>query len=636
LEKRSDPDLATKKRQLSDAIAEELAKDQQKFNRFTYKAVPFDVYVKVDEREVTSKGHIELRLYTPLQTGNEELVERLRRNSTLEANVVYWICESSAPYENMLERAVCIEKVLGEYKPQTQSDKTILEEQRTILHLLKDDELPKTLERTAQAGQIIYQGEATQLNGRTSIQEVFRTAMEQAVRKLFTEFEQAPYRLERDPQDINIILKWRGGELPRVYKDLQLVDERNNIRTNTPAPSRILEYLKSRGPDQRRGSAITEHFSSPPFGWDEGIIRLVHATLFVNRSISTSLDKRYTSATESESHAIFLTPKSFAKALFDLGGEVITPEQRDFALELLSEVFGKKARPTPDEIDAALSPELQARLDDCKSLLSKSELITFPATRQLKQLETKLVNMKGETPIQRILSFISYCETDDQRREIKAQLKLLKRLKDFDLTKYQLIARFSHDVAPELASVLRDLDPEIEEQVGSLRHSLSAEDFLERWPTITSTFEKLKRRYEKTYRDYHAQRHELAQEAMNKLRGHRAIQRLTKERRDRHLKPLLDIDCSVQPNLERSLTCEECAASLAGICWHITTVEERRSEIESELDKLATKGKPLQVEGFTATVTKPSQIVSVAKKVEETTRKAVAQGKSVKVELEVR
>lgn len=637
LEKRSDPDITTKKRQLSDAIAERIVKDQQRFNKFAYKGVPFDVYVKVDEREVTSKGHIELRLYTPLQTSNEELVQRLRRDSILEANVVYWICEATPHYENMLERAVCIEKVLGEYKPQSQSDKDIVEQQRATLRLLKEDELPKTFERAAQAGQIIYQGEPTSLNGRKNTQEIFRTAMDQAVRKLFTEFEQVPYRLERDPQDISAILRWRGGELPTVYKDLQIVDERNNIRTNTPAPSRILDYLRSQGPDKRRGSAIIQHFTSPPFGWDEGIIRLVHAALFVNRSISMTLDKRYTSAAESESHAIFLNPKSFAKALFDVGGEVISPEQRDLALELLSEVFGRKARPTPDEIDAALSPEVDARLDDCKSLLSRAELISLPATSQLRQLEETLVSMKAETPIQRILSFISCFETEEQRKRTKAQLRLLKRLRDFDFTKYQLAARFSDDIAPQLVSVLRDLDPEIEKHVDSLRHSLAAEDFLERWPTVTSTFEKVRRRYEKTYRHQHAQRHKLVQEAISKLKGHGALRRLTDESRDSHLKPLLGIDCSVeQPSLEESFTCEKCGTALSVICWHTSIVEERRLQIESHLDKLVARDKkPPPVTGFTETVTKPSQIAAVVKRVEETARKAVARGKSVKVGLEV-
>jgi hypothetical protein len=454
--------------------------------------------------------------------------------------------------------------------------------------------------------------------------------------RLFPDFDQAPFRLEHDPKDINDILRWRGGALPTIFKDLQLVDERNNIRTNTPASSRIIEYLKSRSPEERRGSGILQHFTSPPFGWDEGIVRLVLAALFVNRSISATSDKRYASATESASHAIFTNSKIFLKTLFDLGGEVLKPEERESALEFLSEIFGKKARPTPDEIDAVLLPEVESRLNECKDLISKAQFVALPIINQLKQLENMFRQVtQAETPIQRILVFISSCDKEEKRNALKSQLKLLKRLKDFDLTKYFSASRFTQDVAPQLASVLKNSEPHIDEYVDSIRHSLNAEDFLDRWPSITTTLDKLKRLYKKTYEEQHLERHESVQEAVRSLDANALLKKLTDTKKQNYLKPLLDIDCAFQPNLDDAFACERCHATLASMAWNISTVGERRMQIESELEKIEDKGKKKPLKGFTETITKPADIPMTVKKVDQTARKAVSQGKSVTVRLEV-
>jgi hypothetical protein len=636
LQKNSDPDVNTKKRQLSVTVAEKLVKEQQKFNKFVYKSVPFDVYLKVDDTEVTSKGHIELRFYTPLQSGNEELIQRLKRNSIAEANVVYWFCEASPSYENFLERAVCVEKALGDYKPQSQSDKVIVEQHRTALSILKEDELPKALERAAQAGEIVFEGSSTSLDGRRNTQEIFRVVIEEAVSRVFPDFNQAPFRLEHDPKDINDILRWRGGALPTIFKDLQLVDEGNNIRTNTPASSRIIEYLKSRSPEERRGFELLQHFTSPPFGWEEGIVRLVLAALFVNRSISATSDKKYASAADSASHVIFTNSKIFLKTLFDLGGEVLKPEEREAALELLSEIFGKKARPTPDDIDAVMLPEVESRLVECKDLISKSQLVSLPVLNQLQQLEHTLGQVgHADTPIQRILVFISSCNKEERRNVLKSQLKLLKRLRDFDLTKYFSASRFAQDIAPQLASVLRNSEPQIDEHVDSIRHSLNAEDFLDRWPTITATWDKLKRLYKKTYGEQHLERHKSIQEAVKILEAHALLRKLTDTKKQNYLRPLLEIDCAFQPSLDDALVCEKCNATLASMAWNISIVGERRMQIESDLEKIENKGKRQTLVGFTETINKPSDISMIVKKVDQTARRAVSQGKSVKIKLEV-
>lgn len=633
-EKRSEEDIPMRKRSLSNTVIERLVKDQWKLNRFVYKGIPFDIHVFVDDKELTSKGHIELRLLSPLLAGDKESVSRLKRESIMASNVIFWVCEPDYSYGDVLERAVCTEKVLGEYKPTTRADKIVVEEQRAGLRLLKEDELPRIFERALGGGVIVYRGEDAHLDGRKSIQEVFKACVEQAVKQVFTEFDIFAYRLQRDPQDILAILKWRGGSLPSIYRDLQLVDEKDNILTNRPATSRVIEYLRSQGADRRYGSAILEHFTSPPYGADTGTIRLILATLFRNGSlVVVSGGKQYTSATQAESHQIFVNPRMFNRGLFEIGEETITPQQRDLALKLLSDLFGRKAGPVIDEIDSVISSEVDKRLQECSSLLSKAELIGLPSTPILQKLEASLNQMKADTRIRRVLNFIQCLGKKEEVEEFKSQLKVLRKLKDFDLHEYQLISRFSREVAPQLVSLFPE-DSEIVNPVNSLRHSLGAEDFLDRWGSIITAFEGLKKRYERAYHEQHKKTHELIQQAIKWVKEHKAFQKLPDDRKREYLRPLSEIDCPVdEPHLDDRLTCEKCGSTLERLSLHINMVDRRRLDIESNLDKLVEKEEP--VSGFKETIRDTSQILPIVKKVEDTARKAVSKGKSVKVDVEV-
>jgi hypothetical protein len=242
---------------------------------------------------------------------------------------------------------------------------------------------------------------------------------------------------------------------------------------------------------------------------------------------------------------------------------------------------------------------------------------------------------QADTPIQRILVFISSCDKAEERSVLKSQLKLLKRLRDFDLTKYSSASRFTQDIAPQLASVLRNSEPQIDEQVDSILHALNAEDFIDRWPTTTATLDKLKRLYKKTYSQQHVERHKAVQEAIKILEAHALPKKLGDTKQQNYLRPLLEVDCAFQPSLDDALVCEKCHATLSSMAWNISIVGERRMQIENNLEKIEYKGKKQPLVGFTETITKPSDISTIVKKVDQTSRRAISQGKSVKIKLEV-
>jgi len=80
---------------------------------------------------------------------------------------------------------------------------------------------------------------------------------------------------------IRKILGWTGSPLPSVFRDLELIDDKNEILTDRPVASQILSQVRQRDDRNNTGQDISAFFEEPPYGWDPRVIRLVLATLFL-------------------------------------------------------------------------------------------------------------------------------------------------------------------------------------------------------------------------------------------------------------------------------------------------------------------------------------------------------------------
>jgi len=464
--------------------------------------------------------------------------------------------------------------------------------------------------------------------------------MRELAEELFTEFSHAAFVVEKDAH-IGSILSWEGGRLPKIYSDLQLVDDQDNILIDRPVASRVLTEVRRRVAEGKNtGAELVEHFDWRPYGWDPRIVRLTLATLFKNGSIIVNLaGKEFLSPTETGSHEALTNARLFNKARF-LPGEEVAPEQRNLASQLISSIFGERGGNTIEEIDAALSSIVASRLEQCKRLHTLAGTIYLPIVGQLEDLLKALKEIsEAATRSRRILNFIEKKRQATLNAQVPSLAKLLKFETDGNLPAYRRIRSFAREIAPVLLDVAKD--EKMAAKFQSLRQGLEAQDFIDRWPSIVSDYETLRGKYATVYHEYHARRTEMVQKAVESLKEHPAIKALSEDQTKQILSQLLDLQCDAkEPKAGDStdFVCDGCRSSLRDLSHHLEMVEGRRRNASAKLDQILAKkkGVPVEVKGFSEEIDSVEKIPLVAGRLEEVSEKAVKQGKRVKVDVKVK
>lgn len=630
------------KRELTLEISKERTKKLKSYN---YGSKLFDVHLLADDREITTKGHIHLKLYSPYLVNKEKnLKNTILTESLANSHTIYWLSKKDNKFDEDLDNYIRLEKALLERNRSTQSDneRKTLEKHQRDKDDLRDVILPRLFEKGAQEGIIIFQGIEVSLDGDKKIQEIFNQQMKQLVEKLFTLYKPAAFKIKDD--DIGKILTWNGGTLPEIYKNLELIDNQDNILTNRAVANYILAQIRKNYDEgnQNTGTSIGDIFDAPPYGWDIRIIRLVLATLFKNDSISISLDgKDYYSASEPGSKEAFTNKKSFNRTIFSIGEE-ISHEERDMAIELISEIFRENAGNTTEEVDETLEENIESSIETCKRIKSKGSALSLPNTSSLEQLFVDLEKVvNAPTKTRRIKIFLD----DETNKSLSKNLVILRKMEEFEnkIDEYQDLKYFVNNAAIQLTKIGIDSENEI----NSLKSDLSSEDFYDRWPTIQPKSENLINKYYSEYEELHEKRNVEVSKALKSLQSHKALQEIEYDKKKSIFSNLNKLKCDNKDfsNLKESnYRCSQCNSDLSEMYFQIQTIENKREEIKSELDQIirnTNKDKPLKkIKGFKETkeIQSLKEIQSIIEKMQDVVEKAEEAGKKVKaiIELEVK
>jgi len=214
-------------------------------------------------------------------------------------------------------------------------------------------------------------------------------------------------------------------------------------------------------------------------------------------------------------------------------------DESQLARQFLSEVFGKRCvSGSPETLESVLRIEACRIQNNCRDVLLSPLLPATVGSRvwqEIHQLEATFIALANDTALKEKLAPYGRRE----REKLKAQLELLKRMKKLDFWKSYLIARFSEEPASQLVF----LHPELRERLRLLRQGLSARDFLDNWPTITRSFQTLRKHYEKSYKQLHARRHKVVTEATRQLRLRMRGRKLARRKSKEFITRLGDLDC---------------------------------------------------------------------------------------------
>jgi low affinity Fe/Cu permease len=642
IERTFEQDVAAKVASISEKrdLATEIIKGViTEFRTYNYAGIRvFDVHLFLDDKEITTKGQLNLHFYSPLAAEEKDLVKRLLAKSLANKDSIYLVSKPEKKFEELLEKIICTEKAIRdrEAKPLTSEEENTLSKYRKDLDVLKNDELPRLFENACRNGTILVQGKEIKLDGRKPIDEVIKYYLKEVIDDLFTQFSLAAYKVEKD-EHIGAILTWQRGRLPSIYKDLQLIDDKGDILIDRPVASRILQEVRRRHQqgEDTTGASLIEHFGSQPYGWDPKIVRLILATLFRNGSIIVNLDgKEFVSTTEVASHEAFTNSRSFNRAKFYPGVEV-TPEQRNKAWELMSSIFGVRVDNTIEDIDKNLIEYLSEKIEQLNRLRGAAEAIDLPIIENLNSLGKVMEEIKdAPSRSKRILNFI-----EDSRVEIlEENIPLLEKLVKFDekgnLKEYKLIVQFLREIGQKLVK----LEVEDEDELRKLSESIKSREFMEVWPTILSNFKSLQNKYERLYSKLHNERNKLVSNAIESLKSHLMTNKLKKEEFIEIIKPLSRIHCSSEKvELDENFVCKTCRASLEELNLSQHVIESEERSIREELNKRLRRIEPEaeQLIGFEERIKSRKDLKEVTKRLEEVSERAFKEKRAVKVNVRV-
>jgi hypothetical protein len=623
-------------------IAEDSLKEVKVYNYEKLRA--FQVHLRVDDEEVTTVGSLKLRFYTPYWVGNrEDAVAELYNKSLAEDDAIFWICSENGTFEDKVERVLAVEQALSERERRATSPQEMreLDRYRSEIEIVRNDELPGILVSSARNGAVIYRGEEDKLSGKEDLGEVFSRYMKRLADELFTMFDMARVRVE--DEDVGAILVWKAGSLPSVFADLKLVDKDGSISISAPVAHAVLSEVKNRTErgEECTGLCFEEHFCAPPYGWDARVVRLTLATLFKNGSLQVESEGRtYVSPEEKASHDLFTRARDFRKARFLLGATVST-EQKNLARRLMSEVLGKGAGPTVEEISRELDSAADDFLGDIRDLKMKEGFHAIPYVSVLDKLENALAGIKEQPSYTlKVLRFID----EGTILPIKEGVPVLSKLRDFVSSGKLAIYRSVNDFVDRRLDELMQLKDELRSKGESLRKKIGSRVLLDEWGDVYETFSLLKREYQKLYGSLHSVRHRKTEQAIDELEKWSKSKKLDVKVVNEALKPLREFLCDGGEKGvydEHEFVCGVCKQSLSSLNYNIEAVggryEKAKRVLVDALAKTEEKKKPTvpekwakedvvsSIEGF-------EQIVGEAK---DAVQYGVSRKKKVRVRVEV-
>jgi len=480
-------------------VASDFLKNMKKYNHKKLKI--FEVYLSIDGKEISKRGHLKLKVYTPYWSSQREnAAEDLFYESLGKDDVVFWTSKADITFTEKIRRLIALERVLDEWTKRARTPKELgeLESYRTEISDIKE-ELPKLLESALKEGTILFYGTREELKGQSTISDVFQRWMKKLTEEKFPDFDKGAVNIPKD-EIIEAILKWRGGHLPPVYRELKLVDpQQRSIVTNGPVAHTILMEVEKRG--EVTGADIADYFDSPPFGWDERVVRLVLAALFKNGSIQV----------EPLSNSSLVARRNFRRAVFSIG-VAPTLEEKKRVRKFISEKFGVDAGVTTEQISKTIETEAEKKLEALRDLTRTDGYHRLPYVDEIKSLEEALKRLLDQaSPSLRVKALLDPEIFDPLESHLPLLQSLLEFVKRTKLRLFLIMKRFAG--AP-LSSLLT-FDASLKDEAAAFRSKLESKSLLSEWADIYDRFRKLKEKYKREYLEAHKKSQNSIDEALS-------------------------------------------------------------------------------------------------------------------------
>lgn len=559
-------------RQIKDRVVEIVNESLRTLRRYNHKKIKiFDVLTVIDEEQTSRKGDLKLNVYTPIWArSRDNPVDDVNYMCLADEESVFWICPADDDFYDKLRRLLAIENVFGEWMRRAKTPQMMaeIEPYRNEISELKED-LPRQLGSLLRNGSIFYYGEREDLSGTSTIEIISQKWLSILTEQLFPRFDDGAVNIPKDSL-IENILRWRGGSLPSVYRDLKLVDQQNNILPTGPVAHPILSEIKKRG--ELSGKELEEHFSGRPYGWPERVIRLTLATMYKNGSIQV----------EPANDNSFTARRNFRSAKFS-EGILVSQKERIEARRIIAETFGVNAGVTTELISNSLMVQGEEKINSIRKLTSTDGYYRLPFRDDIEKLNATLILLVNQPSHPHRVKAVLVPEVVDV---LENRLPLLKNIQDFiqnnRLSLYLLMRRFA--VKPLNDLCIYDLN--IKDSAKVFRDKLISKTLLDDWESIYDQYRKFKDSYIGEYENAHESCQVEVDTAIDDLKDWSSEKHIKDEEVAKEILQLENYGCNAGKTgryLDEEYQCSTCIRFLSTLHKDYGLVRPKLNEIKIKL-----------------------------------------------------
>lgn len=584
-------------RRASKKFLNDILKDTSRVN---YQGQTFQLSLSIDGEEVKSKGHIDVKTYSPIYQRYEDVdPDILKTQSFSEDGTLYWIADDEKQHAiyDKLKSIFQITTVAKEKRGQelSQEEQEALGQKQEDLQRLRN-EVEREFTRSFQRGTLIYNGDADELDEtNTSLNSLVSRKTNKAIPKVFTSLKHGSASV-KDRHIEQILGDLQGSSNPSAFEELGVVQD-GDLIPEARIASELADEIQRRekAGENRTGGDLVDHFAQPPFGWSREVVRLAAAVLFRSGAIiPTYKERTYGTYTEDGAQELFTQVTKFKSTSFD-ERETVDVETRSEAKQLLDRLFDRKVKSVDQAVDEGIREEANKWVSTTSTILSQLRRVDFPLAGDVEQFQTRLNNLLEQpTSAKRIKKFVEF------ERELEGLTKTAKSVADFcgetggknRLKEYETIQRFIRDewaiLVDEAADHpgLVDISDDARDAAERVQNTLDTEGVVGQWNNVKSDYRTAAEAFTSTYETLYETRYETYTASIDSIKAYAGddtneadLNSALSDLTERQGNASIDLDITKKEHINPN-------PSLTRLIEHIQTVDAYESSARTAIDDL--------------------------------------------------
>lgn len=569
-------------------------------SRVNYQGQTFQLNLNIDGEEVSSKGYINLKTYSPIYQRYEDVdPDRLKTQSFSEDGTLYWIADDEKQHDiyEKLKSIFQINTVVKEKRGNelSQEEQEALGQKQEDLQRLRD-EVEREFKRSFQKGTLIYNGDTDEFDAtNTSLSSLVARKADNAIPKVFTDFKHGSASV-KDRHISEIFGDLQGSSNPSAFSELGVVQD-GDLIAEARIASEVEDEIQRResAGEDRTGSNLIAHFAEPSYGWSREVVRLAAAVLFRNGSIiPTYKERTYGTYTEDGAQELFTQVTKFKSTSFD-ERETVDIDTRTDAKQLLDRLFDRKVKSTDQAVDEGIREEANDWVSTTSTLLSQLRRVDFPLADDIDDFQNRLNNLLQQpTSAKRIKKFVEF------ENELEGVAKTAKDVAEFcgesggknHLKEYETIQQFMSnewlsliDEADDHPSLV-DVGDNAREAANRVKNALDTEGVINQWNDIKTDYRTAAEAFVSTYETLYEKRYETYTDSIESVRTYAGddtddtdLNSAFSDLTERQGEESVDLDLSNKDHINPN-------PSLTRLIEHIQTVDSYENSAKVTVDEL--------------------------------------------------